>query len=219
MINRAFLALLVSLALAGCAPHVILRDPSTGQTVDCTMGTRRDSGPPGPGLGGAIGSGAASGLIQVLDESRCQQSYLRAGYVCIQGCTPSSGSRQSQQPPGWTNQAIVLPTDLQVVAPPASVPSELAAWSGKWAGTLEGVIKHVLVVEEVQPTEAIVVVAFTSPNGPVWRRHRAIFDGGALKIVRPTGSATYRLQVDGTVSGTIEADTRIIRARLTREPS
>lgn len=51
-----------------------------------------------------------------------------------------------------------LPTDVRVVPPEAAVPQQLAAFSGKWSGVWDGILHHILVVEEITPPHAAVIV-------------------------------------------------------------
>jgi hypothetical protein len=59
-----------ALIISGCAQQVVLRDPKTGQTVNCTLeGMKADRNPIG----------------QVFAERGCIRSYRQAGYECVSG--------------------------------------------------------------------------------------------------------------------------------------
>jgi hypothetical protein len=62
--------------------HSILRDPVSGQTVNCTLLSQYNSGP-AFGRGGAIGAGLADGLISGVQEANCVNNYRAAGFVPV----------------------------------------------------------------------------------------------------------------------------------------
>ena len=63
--TRLILVILVFL-LSGCAQHVIMRHPQTGQTVDCT----------------ALSMASPNPIQQVVDERGCISGHQAAGYIC-----------------------------------------------------------------------------------------------------------------------------------------
>jgi hypothetical protein len=68
-----------------------------------------------------------------------------------------------------------LPSDVRIVPPEAAGPQQLAAFSGKWSGVWDGILQHVLVVEEITPPHAVVIYAWgTAPQWqiaqPGWSR-------------------------------------------------
>jgi predicted metalloprotease with PDZ domain len=81
--ERLTFVVLAGLLLAGCAQHAILRDPQTGQTVNCTAMSAQEPYQAGRGLGGAIGAGAARGMAESLNERECVTSYQAAGFVRV----------------------------------------------------------------------------------------------------------------------------------------
>ncbi len=84
MDSRLVLVAAVALITVGCATHKILRDPQTGQTVNCTTMSEYQT-EPGRTLGGAAGTGAARGFIEAFREADCIKSYESAGFVRIDG--------------------------------------------------------------------------------------------------------------------------------------
>lgn len=114
---------------------------------------------------------------------------------------------------------VVLPGDVNIVAPDENVPKELAGFSGKWFGSWYGVrtgsfmFDHVLVVERVFPPYATVV--FAGAANPRWGildwtgRLTAEFKNRELVVRYIVGWSSdtvisYRLSDDGsTLSGTL----------------
>jgi hypothetical protein len=112
---------------------------------------------------------------------------------------------------------LPLPADVRIVRPGPAAHRELAAFSGQWLGTWEGVPnKHTLVVEEIYGIEAVVVFAATGKEKPVSTRTRGIFVDGVLKLLTPRTVITYRMQSDGTVLATMTTENRTFRSRMTR---
>jgi hypothetical protein len=115
-----------------------------------------------------------------------------------------------------------LPLDVRIVPPETAVLQQLAAFSGKWSGVWDGLLHHVLVVEEITPPHAVVVYAWgTAPQWqiaqPGWSRVQGEFVDGALKLsLRHPATAMYRLQPDGTLDAIYEWAGGISRANLTR---
>jgi hypothetical protein len=111
---------------------------------------------------------------------------------------------------------VPLPERIRIVPPGRRVALELAAFSGKWFGTLKGDVQleFILVVEAIDPPHALVIVA--SGNGIAgagtahpqrlpsdWQRLRGQFVEGVLQVSLPGGGTwSYRLQPDGTLSAT-----------------
>jgi hypothetical protein len=116
-----------------------------------------------------------------------------------------------------------LPSDVRIIPPEAAVLKQLAAFSGKWSGVWDGILQHVLVVEEITPPHTVVIYAWgTAPQWqiaqPGWSRVQGEFVDGALKLSlrRPPTTVMYRLQPDGTLDATYEWAGGIARANLTR---
>jgi CubicO group peptidase (beta-lactamase class C family) len=107
-------------------------------------------------------------------------------------------------------RSVCLPHDVAIVPPQSSIPVERAAFSGQWAGLWEGVVPHILVVEQITPDSAVAVFAWGMArqwniHQGRWTRVPARFVDGALqlKLQRPA-TVTYRLQSDGTLDATYE---------------
>jgi hypothetical protein len=88
---------------------------------------------------------------------------------------------------------------------------------GKWSGTLDDGVDHILLVEEVRMDDAVVVVSLGLLAGPGGERMKASFREGALVMQTPGGiTLTYRPQPDGTLSAAITRRDRTLRATMTR---
>jgi hypothetical protein len=115
-----------------------------------------------------------------------------------------------------------LPSEVRLVPPDATVPQQLAAFTGKWSGVWDGILAHVLVVEEIAPPAAVVIYGWgTAPQWHIeqsgWERVHAEFVEGTLKLsLRRPATVLYRLQPDGTLEATYEWAGGISRATLTR---
>lgn len=124
--------------------------------------------------------------------------------------------------------AVPLPPSVHIVPPDATVPKDLAAFSGKWVGSVIGPPRrrdHVLVVEEIIGTSAAVVYALGSGQGiegtldprPFWIRLKGRFEDGALKLFFPSGvTVTYRMLPNGTLDGNQEYKGAVFHAQLSR---
>jgi hypothetical protein len=106
--------------------------------------------------------------------------------------------------------SVLLPHDVAIVPPQGSVPVERAAFAGQWSGLWEGVVPHILVVEQITPDSAVTVFAWGmarkwSIHQGRWLRVPARFVDGALQLKLPRpATVTYRLQPDGTLGATYE---------------
>jgi hypothetical protein len=110
-----------------------------------------------------------------------------------------------------------LPADARVTPPDPGVPGDRASFSGRWSGTLDSGLDHILVVEQVRADEALVIVSLGLLRGPSWQRQRALFRHGALVIQTPAGtSAAYRLQADGTLRAVVTNGEETMQATMTR---
>jgi hypothetical protein len=72
----------------------------------------------------------------------------------------------SPKPSAGGPEEIPLPKNINIVAPPADLPREIAAFSGKWTGKWDAVLNSVLIVEEINDKEAKVILA--QGNYPPW---------------------------------------------------
>jgi hypothetical protein len=116
-----------------------------------------------------------------------------------------------------------LPSEVRIVPPDAAVPQQLTAFSGKWSGVWDGILHHMLVVEEIIPPQAVVIYAWgTAPQWqiaqPSWSRVRSEIMEGALQLsLRGPATTIYRLRPNGTLDATYEWAGGIWRATLTQE--
>jgi dienelactone hydrolase len=97
-------------------------------------------------------------------------------------------------------EAIVpLPDKLEVTAPAANVPAEVARFHGAWVGTWGDEVRHILIVERVQPdgrANIVFAVGDSATYGITreWWRSEAKIANGILTIM---GFRTLRYAFDG----------------------
>ena len=112
---------------------------------------------------------------------------------------------------------VPLPSTITVSPPSTQVNEKLARFSGVWVGEwntfgIRGMtrINHVLAVENVYPTGAIILYAWGEnpvvPEAIMWRpgwvRRPAGFSDGSMIVDLPNGATvTYTLNSDGTITG------------------
>ena len=77
-----------------------------------------------------------------------------------------------------------MPSDLQIVQPDPSLPKELSAFFGKWAGA--STVEFFLIVEKIDEEKASIYVwrSITESRGPSWTRYGAkvIKERGKCKL-------------------------------------
>lgn len=101
--------------------------------------------------------------------------------------------------------AAILPPDLIVQAPDASIASEKARFSGVWAGwgCQSRVCDIKLAVEKITVDGATVVYVGASDSSTVSERVTAVFSGNELKATLPTGTVlSFRFRAND--SGVME---------------
>jgi hypothetical protein len=120
---------------------------------------------------------------------------------------------------------VPLPQDIKIVPPKPIVPQKSAAFSGMWVGSWDGMRDEVLVVEEIDQFLNQFLVTVVTAGGaapqwnlkPGWSRKAASFQDEALKVDSERGTATYRMNTDGTINALWEGKSGYInRARLLR---
>ena len=108
---------------------------------------------------------------------------------------------------GENFSGVPLPGDMAIIAADDSVDSDRARYRGIWAGVIQGDFNHILVIEQIEGTEAKVIYA-QGPH-PAWgdgfyRRLQGRFVDGALQVMEPAEyggyKMRYRLNPDGTFS-------------------
>ena len=67
---RFALLLLATVILGGSMAHTMMRDPSTGAVVNCTLQAKQAEKNP---------------IAQVVAERQCAAGYEAAGYQCVEG--------------------------------------------------------------------------------------------------------------------------------------
>ena len=120
----------------------------------------------------------------------------------------------SPRRPGELPEEVPLPKDINIVAPTADLPKEIAAFSGKWTGRWEGVQESVLIVEEINDREARIILSqeeYAAAREPVdsgYQRFRAkvmpgprpVIEFEIMRLDRPV--ITFQMQKDlNTIKG------------------
>jgi len=85
---------------------------------------------------------------------------------------------------------LPLPSDAKIVLPIASLPEEIAAFSGQWAMTWDGPLESVLIVEEIGSEKAKITYSWGDCLKKGFYRGTAIVisDGSKVKIEWGDGS-------------------------------
>ncbi|MBI4698267.1 MAG: hypothetical protein HY758_04995 [Nitrospirae bacterium] len=81
-----------------------------------------------------------------------------------------------------------LPTTLNIVPPSSDVPSEIAAFSGKWEGRFYGGVDIALVVEKVNVENADIIVSMGGIAGWYQYMKAKVISGPALYAVSTGGN-------------------------------
>lgn len=120
---------------------------------------------------------------------------------------------------------IPLPPNLQLTKPADELPPKLKAFAGKWVGSWDGIVGHVLVVEEISsPDRVVVIYAYGKAESrniwkPAWFRVVGKFSGETLELRLGNGAfVTYSLSGDNQIRGTWELSPWINRISMTRVP-
>ena len=98
------------------------------------------------------------------------------------------GCATSPKPLSGLPEGVPLPKDIHVVSPPADLPKEIAAFSGKWTGKWDGIIDSVLIVEEINDKEARIIVASESYSGPMMIGAPEAIQGGYMRVLARVGT-------------------------------
>lgn len=117
-------------------------------------------------------------------------------------------------------QNVPLPSDVRLTPPADALPADVRTFAGKWTGSWDGTLDHVLIVEEIaSPKKITAIYAWgTAPNWninkPGFTRVRGKIVGGKLEIRLRNGAAvTYaqtspdELRGEYELSGTINQGT------------
>ena len=120
---------------------------------------------------------------------------------------------------------IPLPQDMKIVPPDPNLPLGIKTLSGKWFGVWDGILQHVLVVEQINPPSVTAIYAYGSApswniNNPSYSRLQGEIEPGMLRLTlrRTAATVTYRIQPDGTLDATYETRSGILRAKMRRMP-
>jgi len=108
------------------------------------------------------------------------------------------------------DMAVPLPSPVRLTVPGPDIAPERAAFFGAWAGRWGGSLPHIFVIQEItfNPTRvaAIYATGATGRSSGYWSYVRGVFSGSDLILDRFSNGAqaTYRMNPDGTLSGTYE---------------
>ncbi|MDO8283307.1 MAG: hypothetical protein Q7U10_11925 [Thermodesulfovibrionia bacterium] len=87
-----------------------------------------------------------------------------------------------------TSTSSYLPETINIIPPSKDLPSEIAALSGKWKGTLSIGSEIILVVEQIDNAVANIIVSRIDPNSgnSMYQYHEAAILSGPIMIYRDT---------------------------------
>jgi hypothetical protein len=106
--------------------------------------------------------------------------------------------------------SLVLPDDLELVAPGADIPANTARFLGKWFGVSDGVLDHLLIVEKIHSNDDIdAIYAWgTAPqwniHKPGYRRFRGKIENQKLILTDGTVTITYTFISEKELHSTYE---------------
>jgi len=114
---------------------------------------------------------------------------------------------------------VPLPEDVAIAAPPTT-PFDHRRLLGAWVGAWEDAIRHVLIVEDIQPSGEAKVVYAVAENpwagvAGAWHRHTATVWGDVLKISK-TFNATYKLGEPDKLVGIWQRGSSRALAKMTK---
>lgn len=119
--------------------------------------------------------------------------------------------------------ATAMPPDYQVTPPGSDVPEKFARLSGIWNGKWDGILCHVLIVEEVSTDGSVVAVYTwgTAPGSNIntagYVRLKGKFKVGSLKLdeFENGARASYRY-ADGKLNGVYANNSGFSKATLAK---
>ncbi|MFM9943369.1 MAG: dienelactone hydrolase family protein [Hyphomicrobiaceae bacterium] len=116
------------------------------------------------------------------------------GMAIIAVMAPALAQTPAQRP--HPEHVVPLPQKLEIEAPKADVPSEIARFHGAWAGTWGDEMRHILIIERVEPSGLTAVVYATGDFAPAnvwaaWERFGGTIKDGTLTLTRSISTVTY----------------------------
>ena len=116
---------------------------------------------------------------------------------------------------------VPLPEDVKVVAPQSDLPADVKAYSGKWCGTWDNGLEHVLVVEKIDfPNVEAVYATGALASGGIesgFRRTNGRIEDGQLNLFLGATRIWYILQPDGSLEANLTRDFKVfLKAKMTR---
>jgi hypothetical protein len=168
-----------------------------------------------------------------MQEGLLLEILVLSASIAISGCATTTTVSQEAAPGTTLKTDAPLPGAMSIIAPGPDIPTEMAAFSGKWFGKWlwatwgGGNRDHILIVEEIRsPSEVIVIYSYGSCRGtykgkrtePGWRREMGRFvDNNTLQLSLGGRSATYRMRKDGSLDAAwASADVGDVKATMKR---
>jgi dienelactone hydrolase len=139
-----------------------------------------------------------------MEGSSMKRGWLRTWLVVLVGSVWQLGGAP------WVSAHWALPPEIRIEPPGPEVPAPSAAFSGVWAGgAWDGILPHVLIVEQVSPTGDVAVISSWG-DAPDWQMTRGFtrvlgrIDHGRLILVYPSrgARAEYMMDAQGALQGT-----------------
>ena len=148
-----------------------------------------------------------------------EMSLIKASSVLLTVILLVVGCASTATPP---SAAIPLPLIVEITPPSPNLPPEIRAFSGKWYGVWDGILDHILVVEQINPPDAMSIyatgeaAAWNIKTGGFTRVKGKIEPGKLTLFLTRPATVTYRLKPDGTLDATYEWRNGIVRAKMKR---
>lgn len=130
-----------------------------------------------------------------------------AGCQSAPEALPPAAPEPALGPVALPSSSAVIDQSVTITPPSKGVPTQYAAFSGIWAGRLEGMYEGKLAVQTVSPKGKVAVTyawGDLADNRPGVADGTGKIVGNTLKLERlPNGAdATFMMLPDGTLSGT-----------------
>lgn len=143
-------------------------------------------------------------------------SKSQINYVIMQRQPPASISPLSIEGP------TPLPVNTKIIPPTQNIPKDIAAFSGTWQGVWDNGRSTTLVVEKINPPEAITIYSWGPWKDQTggWKRYIGEIKQGRLKLYDPERETTiiYLLSKDGlTLEGTWKRGWTKLKATMRKQ--
>lgn len=141
------------------------------------------------------------------DGEKLEGEYRRASKSQINYVTMQRQPPTSLLTPSAITTPTPLPANIKIISPQPDLAKDITVFSGIWNGVWDNGRATTLVVERINPPEAIAIYSwgFWKKEEAGWRRHIGIIGHGRLELFNPETelTITYLLSKDGeTLEGT-----------------